>query len=225
MIAPHPAPFNPALIRAIAQALQPLINPTAALATLDPFAGSGVVATLTKYLPNLLIYGTEIEDPWAAASGAAGLRIACGDALTLPFPSAFFDLVVTSPTFGNRMADHHNARDDSPRHTYRHTLGRPLHRNNSGQLQWGPAYREFHLNAWQETRRVLKHGAPFVLDIKDHYRKGTRQYVTAWHIQTLTDLCFQPIQQANVNSPGQRHGQHGNLRLDFHTIALFRYAP
>ena len=64
-----------------------------------------------------------------------------------------------------------------------------------------------------------------VLDIKDHYRKGVRQYVTAWHIQTLTELCFQPLRIDNVASPGQRHGQNGSLRLDYHTIALFRHNP
>ena len=67
-----------------------------------------------------------------------------GDARALPFADASFHAIATSPCFGNRMADHHEARDPSVRHTYRHRLGRPLSEGSAGALQWGPAYREFH---------------------------------------------------------------------------------
>ena len=53
------------------------------------------------------------------------------------FSDATFDMVVTSPTYGNRMADHHNAKDGRRRITYTHNLGRTLTPGNSGAMQWG----------------------------------------------------------------------------------------
>lgn len=48
-----------------------------------------------------------------------------GDATSLPFPDEAFDAIITSPTYGNRMADHHDARDNSRRLTYRHSGTHP----------------------------------------------------------------------------------------------------
>ena len=82
---------------------------------------------------------------------------------------------MTSPTYGDRLADHHDARDGSVRHSYKHDLGRDLHPDNSGAMQWGPAYRDFHTAAWVEVRRVLRPGGRFVLNVKDHVRGGVVQ--------------------------------------------------
>ena len=60
-----------------------------------------------------------------------------GDSGQMHYPDVTFDAICTSPTYGNRMADHHEARDGSPRDTYRHVLGRPLTPGNSGALHWG----------------------------------------------------------------------------------------
>ena len=48
-----------------------------------------------------------------------------GDATALPFADWTFDAVITSPTYGNRMADHHNAQDGSRRVSYRHSGKHP----------------------------------------------------------------------------------------------------
>lgn len=84
---------------------------------------------------------------WAARWLDGARRNIVGDALRLPFRDATFDVVATSPTYGNRMADHHEARDDSDRGTYRHRLSRPLHPSNSGAMQWGEEYRSIHEKA------------------------------------------------------------------------------
>ena len=84
-------------------------------------------------------YGYEIEPEWAEQARAAGCITTTGDSRQMHYPDAMFDAICTSPTYGNRMADHHEARDASPRHTYRHVLGRPLTPGNSGALQWGEA--------------------------------------------------------------------------------------
>jgi hypothetical protein len=82
----------------------------------------------------------ELEPEWASQHP----RTMVGDARALPLPDATFDMVVTSPTYGNRMTDHHNAKDGSRRITYTHNLGRTLTPGNSGAMQWGEDYRQLH---------------------------------------------------------------------------------
>lgn len=117
---------------------------------LDPFAGVGRIHELER--PGRVTVGVEIELEWAATHP----HTVCGDSTSLPFPNETFDYIATSPTYGNRMADHHNARDDSRRFTYKHMLGRDLHPNNSGRMQWGAPYRRLHETVWAECWRVLK---------------------------------------------------------------------
>lgn len=127
----HPAKFTDALLPSFAHLIPP------ATRGLDPFGGTGKIFLLHDLVPDLQIECIELEPEWAAYDS----RITVGNALALPYCDASFDWVCTSPTYGNRMADHHNARDGSRRNTYRHALGRPLHRDNSGAMQWGDEYR------------------------------------------------------------------------------------
>lgn len=107
---PHPAAYGDAVLDKIADAIDlhttPLRRP---LRVLDPFAGIGRI----HRLPDLLDFpidttGVEIEPEWAHAHR----RTMSGDATRLSASwSGFFDVVATSPCYGNRMADSHEARD------------------------------------------------------------------------------------------------------------------
>jgi SAM-dependent methyltransferase len=147
---------------------------------LDPFAGTGRIHELEGHDT----IGIELEAEWAALHE----KTFQGSALELPFEDMEFDAVCTSPTYGNRLADSHNASDPERRRSYTHDLGRPLSDNNSGAMQWGDRYREFHEAAWAEAVRVLRPGGRFVLNIKDHIRAGVQQPVAAWHVAALVDL-------------------------------------
>jgi len=175
------------------------------------------VFDLHRWLSSAQIEAVEIEPEWAALNP----RTTLGNALALPWPDDYFDSVCTSPTYSNRMADHHEAKDSSRRNTYRHALGRPLHPDNSGAMQWGPQYREFHAKAWTEARRVLQLGGVFVLNIKDHVRKGQRQHVTQWHIEALMDLGFAIVEHVAVDCPGNRQGANGDARIDYESVIKF----
>ena len=148
-VARHPARYTLSLLPVMARMLR------GARRVLDPFAGVGGVFALGAWLPGTEIHGVEIEPEWAAADA----RITQGNALALPWADNTFDAVCTSPTYANRMADHHRARDGSQRRTYTHMLGRELSADNSGRLQWGDGYREFHRRAWAEARRCPSAGA------------------------------------------------------------------
>lgn len=200
-----PAAYSNALLPILEQTL------TGYEKILDPFAGTGKIRLIR---PDA--YLLEIEPEWAAIRGAT-----VGDALDLPWPDEYFDAVVTSPTYGNRMADHHDAKDGSKRNTYRHCLGRPLHPNNSGQLQWGKKYRAFHYLAWLEVWRVLRPGGRFVLNISDHIRKGKRIKVSRFHKLLCLQLGFCLIEEYNIQTPRNREGQNGNARVDREQVYVF----
>lgn len=184
---------------------------------LDPFAGTGKIFDIAQFFPDAKIDAVEIEPEWAAYDS----RITLGNALALPWPDNTFDAICTSPTYGNRMADHHEAKDASRRNTYTHAIGRKLHPDNSGQMQWGDEYKEFHRQAWAEAKRVLRTNGKFVLNIKDHIRGGKQRHVTDWHIGCLIGLGFDVVKHLYVECPGQRFGQNGDKRIDYESVILF----
>lgn len=181
---------------------------------LDPFAGVG---RIHRAMPTSTV-GIELEPEWAACH----LRTVNGNALALPFAADTFDVVATSPCYGNRMADHHNARDGSKRRTYTHTLGRDLHPDNAGAMQWGDEYRAFHARTWAEARRVLKPGGLFVLNISDHIRGGKVRHVVAWHAMALGALGFEWVDDRAIETRRMKHGENRDARVDHEVVLVLR---
>lgn len=210
----HPAKFSVGVLTAISSRLPNHED----YRILDPFAGIGGIFDLHLIGFRGSIVGVEIEPEWASNNPA----IIVGNALSLDFPDEYFDAIVTSPVYGNRMSDHHDAKDDSKRNTYRHTLGRELHPDNSGRLQWGEKYREFHKRAWAESVRVLKPGGMFLLNIKDHIRNNKRQEVSLWHQSCLTDLGLSSLGVDKVLAAGNGFGQNGRSRVPYEYVMRFR---
>lgn len=199
----HPAKFNSSFLPLISELCLGRAR------VLDPFGGTG---KLREAIPHAICLDIEME--WASQSG---LR---ADALKLPFQSGTFDAVVTSPTYGNRMADKIQGRV-----TYTAYKGKPLHPNNSGGLQWGQAYRDFHTSAWRECARVLQSEAILVLNIKDHIRQTQRVRVTDWHINTLIGLGFQVDARVEIPVRGAAtHLANGDARVGFETLLRFLWA-
>ena len=208
----HPAPFSQELIPVFRDLL--LKHWVVKGRILDPFAGQGGIHQLRDRWETV---GVELEPEWAAASPYTEV----GDATNLRFPDNSFEAVVTSCTFANRMADHHDAKDGSHRRTYKHYLQRDLSPNNSGAMQWGEPYRNLHEKAWQEVFRVLKRDGLFLADLKDHHRQGKRVHVSDWHYQTIKALGFELIDLVRVTTPGYRYGENREIRYP-ERILVFR---
>lgn len=207
----HPARFTRSLLDTAHSLLPP-----APARVLDPFAGVGTVHELGHI--GYATVGVELEPEWAAAHE----RTLVGDATALPFPDATFDVVLTSPAYGNRMADRYAGDPKgSRRATYRIALGRALSEGSGAALQWGDAYRDLHRRAWVEARRVLRPGGRLILNISDHYRAGRRMFVADWHVATLLELGFTLAEARTVRTPRMRHGANHELRVDGELVAAF----
>lgn len=169
---------------------------------LDPFAGTGRVHILGDYGHET--WATEIEPEWAGLHP----RTIVANALYLPFADGTFDGIGTSCVYGNRLSDHHDAKDGSVRRSYTHDLGRALHPANSGAMQWGDSYRRFHETAWAEAARVLRPGSRLALNIKDHVRDKRPQPVAAWHRTTLERLGFEWILTEPIPTRHLKQGEN-----------------
>lgn len=185
---------------------------------LDPFAGTGRIHQLAT--PTMGTIGVEIEAEWAACHA----HTIHGNATKLPDGwTGGFDAVVTSPPYGNRMADNYAGdAKGSRRHTYRIALGRALSPGSAAAMQWGRKYRATMAAALLEVRRVLKPGGLFLLNVSDHVRKGELQRVPEWYEDACTALGFELVERHMVPTARNRHGANGELRADTEVIYVYR---
>jgi tRNA G10 N-methylase Trm11 len=179
---------------------------------LDPFAGTGKI-----HLLPFETVGLEIEPEWASMH----YQTVCGDATEMPFKNDSFDVICTSPTYGNRMADSHNAKDGSKRNTYTHILGRKLNPNNSGHMHFGEKYKILHQKAYVECRRVLKPNGIFILNVKNFIKAGKEIDVAGWHITELEKLGFILEDTVDVPVRGNGFGQNRDKRVPFELVLKF----
>lgn len=214
---PHPAKFSPEIL----SVLQAWVRMEAffqdkrqrRMRILDPFGGTGLVHALPGKT-----FAVELEPEWALQHP----RTQVGNALALPWRKDSFDCVVTSPCYGSRMADSHNAKDESKRIGYRFQLGRMPSEGSSAVMQWGQEYRRFHLQAWTEVVRVLRPGSAMLLNISDHVRNKERQHVSAWHCDVLHGLGMTCFARRDVPTRRMRFGSNHEARVECEHVFAFR---
>jgi tRNA G10 N-methylase Trm11 len=204
---PHPAKFPPRIIEVIKLVLMHcMMTFKIPEHIFDPFLGTGGIAEIGE---DWKLTGMEIEPEWAKQASERGIETHVGDSRRVPFPDRYFGAICTSPAYGNRLADNYAPDMKNPKHkwrrTYRISLGRPLSQGNGGALRWGNKYRELHAQVWKECVRVLCDGGLFILNIKDHYRKGKLQRVPEWHRDVLLGLGLELIDEVKIPLKGDQN--------------------
>lgn len=224
----HPAKFSAPILDSLGRLVQTeaaAVRKAAGrpLEVLDPFAGVGRIHSLRRD-GRILTTGVELEPEWAACQPGT----ICADFLAWadsPGKYERFDVVATSPTYGNRLADHHNARDGSTRRSYTHDLGRPLTTGNSGAMPWGPRYWEFHAEAARRVWHVLRPGGLLLWNVSDFYKGKTLVPAVAWHRGCLWATGFRqggrdvPIGTSRLRGVGT---EATAMRADHEVILRFR---
>ena len=213
----HPATYTDSFIPIFAELLADYSN------VLDPFGGVGKLALIKEYGFKGKVVCNELEREWADIGKYNVDEWSIGDAANLRFANCEFDAICTSPTYGNRMADHHNAKDASKRITYRHCLGRPLNENNTGKMQWGEKYRQKHIEIYKECLRVLKPNGLMIVNVSDHIRKGQVMAVVEWHKQALLNFGMKLIDEIKIETPRMGFGQNAKNRVQHECILVFRH--
>lgn len=194
---PHPAPFSDAVLDAFGELLDEHHDGDDRR-VVDPFAGTGRIHELR---PGWDTIGVELEPEWARLHPDT----ICGDSRCLEdllYDRRPIAAVVTSPAYGNRLADSYDAYDPEARRSYSIDLGRPLTDGNGAGLQWGSDYRQLHERVWQECAWLLRPGGLFILNCKDHQRDGRIQAVTGWHVRALVELGLAVIDLRTLPAAG-----------------------
>lgn len=212
----HPAKYTDSFLPFFYEELKDTDN------VLDPMGGTGKIGRLKEYGYGGKIYSNELESEWALQGYENGCDvITMDDAESMAWEDGFFDAVCTSPTYGNRMADSHHAKDGSKRNTYTHAIGRKLHEENTGKMQWGKNYQDKHKRIYIEIKRVLKPQGVFILNIKNHIRKGKEVDVSSFHKDLILNNGFKLSKELKIPVRGNGFGQNGNVRVDHEFIFVF----
>lgn len=212
----HPAKFSDSFMSVFAEMLNGSTN------VLDPFAGTGKIGQIKALGFNGSVYANEIEPEWLESNEHSCDVISYQDAEFLDYPIGFFDAICTSPTYGNRMADHHVAKDGSRRNTYTHCLGRQLADCNTGKMQWGKEYRAKHFRIYAHLHALLKKDGKFILNVKNHIRKGQEIDVTAFHIEALETCGFEVVERYFIPTNGLKHGANADKRTNGEYIVMLK---
>lgn len=188
----------------------------------DPFAGTGErLGELCDSL-GLTFTGTDLED-WPDRDP----RVTLGDALDPRTYPQGARLIVTSPTYGNGMNDHHEARDPSRRHTYRAALGRPLHENNTGRYGIRRGRRSM-TRYWTMHAEAITHwhrlGWPAVVNVKAFIKDFEVYDLPERWAHTLAEHGYRVTARLEVPCPGIRHGANHAARID-HEVILVAEVP
>jgi hypothetical protein len=194
-IPPHPATYPQAVLDIFAEFVEQ------GDAVLDPFGGVGGIHQL-RWMAGCATVAIELEAEWAAAHSDT----IHGDATRLSelVGDQRFDVIATSPAYGNRLADDYQASDPHARRSYAIDLGRSLTDGSGAGMHYATngEYEALHRAVWWQAVRRLQPGGLFLLNCKDFQRSGEVMPVTGWHVGVLADMGLVVIDVRTLPAAG-----------------------
>ncbi len=218
-VPPHPAKFSQPVLDRLERLTRFLRDGSVVL---DPFAGVGLIHSLAGGRFDTV--GVELEREWAEAD--PDTLVGNSRHLAQMFKPGSFHAVITSCSYGNRMADKYQGDPrGSRRVTYTIALGRPLSDDSGAALHWRPgrggdAYRELHQAVWEQCFKVIRPGGFIFLNVSDHIRDDKVMDVVGWHRRTLEDVGFAMIGSVDVKTQRMGMGANAEKRVPNEVILI-----
>ncbi len=215
MTVTHPAKFTKEQLFHIYNHLPEF---TDEISVFDPFAGVGTISALNEHDRNVFVTGMEIEPEWADQSPV----VITGDSLAyMAWTRQRYDAIVTSPAYGNRLADSYDGRDGSKRNTYRIALGRPLDEQNGARFQFSEEYKDFHMDAIEGMVRVTKPGGRVIVVVKNFIRDGEVVDVVNWWREALAYMGLTEQAWIPIEALGMGYGANRDERVKYEYILVW----
>jgi len=230
----HCAKFSKELYEPIRQMIlrthagQECVNGLAECGVYDPMAGVGTLEEILAPMAGWLVpVGSEIEIEYATERPWIQWED-CRDHLDR------YQLIVTSPPYGNRMADQYlgtpaeqalraETGKKPRRNSYAIDLNRRVSEGSSAGLQWGPKYRELMESIWGHVaQHQLLPGGHLIVNVASHFRDKEYRPVAEWTLSTLLDLGLVLIEARFAETPGNRDGQNRESRVGGELVYLFQ---
>lgn len=212
-----PAPFHPRLLAIFVEQC----NRHGIRTVLDPFAGEGRIHRLRDFRIDTV--GVELEPEFAANHPATIV----GNATALPADwTGRFDAVITSPPYGNRLADQYLG-DGGLRKSYAISLGRRTTPGSAAGDYFGPTYCATMEAAYVEARRVVRRAGNLILNVKSFLEDRQLVHATGWHIAAAHRAGWSMVEDPRpVSLRGWRLGSDGsrNERAELEWVLTFQAA-
>lgn len=211
---PHPAKYSNVLLPHLAEYAYGDI--------LDPMGGTGKAGLLKKYNSNInTVTINELESEWSEQAYENDVdMVITGDAREL---SGVYDCIVTSPPYGNRMADNFKAsKPDSMRKSYAGDLGRTPSKGSVCCKHFGRGYEEDMIEIFDSliSNVVFER---FILNVSNFIRNFKEVDVVGFYKSYfLSKNIFNLVSDKKVKTKRQRGvGSNTKLRVEHEIILVF----
>ena len=209
----HPAKFSKELLPVLAKyAFGDIID------IMGGTGRAGLLKELNKDIKSVTI--NEIEPEWAEQAFDNKVdNVIIGDAKNL---TGTYDCIVTSPPYGNRMADCFKASNpDSMRRRYAGDLGRNVSEGSVSCLHFGKGYEEVIRDIYDIVLENIKFKR-FVLNVSNFIRKFKEVDVIGWYKNYFDEKGFVLIVEEKVVTRRQKGvGANTHLRVPTESILVF----
>jgi hypothetical protein len=217
----HPAKFSQVLISHLYDRIrnEPFV--------VDCFAGTCQLIRVLGLGFTGHLFMVELQPKWMPRLFHPQVTLWPGNALYLPFPSGSVPCFCSSPCYGNRFSDHHNAKDPYLRESYHHChircTGVELEPGNAGILNFKePEYKIFHYRHLIEVYRCLAPGGNYILNMSNHMRLQKEIQVVAWWLEAAKVCGFVVDDDLAIRTKRMRKGQNHLERVEHEHIITLR---